>query len=260
MEQTTPEKPSATAKKLRKALKTAFPDTKFKVHVTHKVNLTVSWSDGPLENEVKEVTDKYNSNGYKGYEYEGSRYCGAKQIFLVRNETMTTQASPPWTQNTKREVEVKTDPVPVNIVLSDEVVSTHAESIEPETGPEDKETFEAWQAMTTPKQEPEPETVKSQGLYTVDIPVTKPKTEGAVESLPFSVKQDTKYELSEDTGTIATDEAIKAPAPQRDLKHEINRYKTALEVVREIKTTDPDLIESIISQASLLAAEYFGIV
>lgn len=48
-----------TAAMLRAALKGEFPDTKFSVRVTRGRSIRVRWADGPVEADVRRVTDFY---------------------------------------------------------------------------------------------------------------------------------------------------------------------------------------------------------
>lgn len=50
------------AKMVRKALKKAFPSTKFSVRTNHAIN--VSWTDGPTNREVHEIVDVYETKGF----------------------------------------------------------------------------------------------------------------------------------------------------------------------------------------------------
>lgn len=92
MRKTVYEKPSETAKKIRKVLKENFPGTKFSVR-THHSSVYVTWTNGPTKKEVQEIVDRFSSASFDGmqdletvhgYIWEGVRYIGAKYIFLNR--------------------------------------------------------------------------------------------------------------------------------------------------------------------------------
>lgn len=56
-----------TAKLIRKALKAAFPETKFSVRsdsYSMGASVYVSWTDGPTSTQVSEITDPYNGAGF----------------------------------------------------------------------------------------------------------------------------------------------------------------------------------------------------
>lgn len=58
-----------TAKLVRKALKDAFPGTKFSVRKntgTASAWLSVSWDDGPASIEVREVADRFRGEQFNG--------------------------------------------------------------------------------------------------------------------------------------------------------------------------------------------------
>ena len=95
------ERAKETAKKVRKALKAAFPGIKFSVRsstYTGGSSLRVSWVDGPRNKEVQEVTSKYKSStfdgmtdmktthGYKDPE-TGEMCSGADYIFVERERS-----------------------------------------------------------------------------------------------------------------------------------------------------------------------------
>lgn len=90
------ERPAETAKKIRKVLKEQFPGVKFSVRSSSYSmgsSIDVRWTDGPMEEEVAPVVDRFSSasfDGYNdseklhGYEWEGKHYSGAKYIFAQR--------------------------------------------------------------------------------------------------------------------------------------------------------------------------------
>ncbi|MBK0035512.1 hypothetical protein IBT47_24845 [Erwinia sp. S43] len=49
-------------KNIRKELKSQFPGVKFSVRKNHYDSITVSWTDGPTEENVKSVTEKYRDS------------------------------------------------------------------------------------------------------------------------------------------------------------------------------------------------------
>lgn len=81
-----------TAKKIRKALKDAFPGIKFSVRsevFSMGDSVNVWWTDGPLSKDVNEVIHRFKSGSFDGmqdmyqstgYEWEGDLYIGAKYI------------------------------------------------------------------------------------------------------------------------------------------------------------------------------------
>lgn len=94
------ERASETAKKVRKALKEAFPDypaRHFSVRSSSYSggsSLSVNWDDYPTQKDVNAVVKKFESAGYDGmqdmktytpYEYEGKLYSGADYISASRN-------------------------------------------------------------------------------------------------------------------------------------------------------------------------------
>lgn len=81
-----------TAKKVRKALKEAFPGTKFSVR-SHGGSIRVSWIDLPTDYEVETITNKFTSTTFDGMEdlatihgyiMDGIHYIGADYIFTER--------------------------------------------------------------------------------------------------------------------------------------------------------------------------------
>lgn len=56
-----------TAKELRKALKAAFSDIKFSVRCHHS-SIRVSWTDGPTDNAVRQVSNKFEGASYDSSE------------------------------------------------------------------------------------------------------------------------------------------------------------------------------------------------
>lgn len=81
-----------TAKKVRKALKANFPGVKFSVRSsTYSMgsSISVSWTDGPLSEQVDAVLNQFESASFnsmedykstKGYMYEGQLYNGADYV------------------------------------------------------------------------------------------------------------------------------------------------------------------------------------
>lgn len=81
-----------TAKKVRKALKANFPGVKFSVRSsTYSMgsSISVSWTDGPLSEQVDVVLNQFESASFnsmedykttKGYMYEGQLYNGADYV------------------------------------------------------------------------------------------------------------------------------------------------------------------------------------
>ena len=56
--------PADTAKLIRKALKEAFPSTKFRVRLSRGNATYVDWTDGPMRSQVCEITDEFTSQGF----------------------------------------------------------------------------------------------------------------------------------------------------------------------------------------------------
>lgn len=91
------ERATETAKKIRKELKKAFPEVKFSVRSSSYSggsSVDVNWEDGPMQEEVERVTEKFNSCSFDsmqdmkvttGYEYKGKIYNGADYIFANRS-------------------------------------------------------------------------------------------------------------------------------------------------------------------------------
>lgn len=85
-----------TAKKIRATLKKAFPGVKFSVRSkTYSMgdSVYVSWTDGPLEEDVNRILERFESGYYDGmqdmyvftgYEWEGQTIVGAKYISCGR--------------------------------------------------------------------------------------------------------------------------------------------------------------------------------
>lgn len=68
-EQATRLDPAATTPHLRRALKAAFPGTKFSVRLSRGTgygNCHVSWTDGPTGDEVRTVTEQFRGQGFDG--------------------------------------------------------------------------------------------------------------------------------------------------------------------------------------------------
>ncbi|MCY9503281.1 LPD29 domain-containing protein, partial [Paenibacillus larvae] len=90
------ERATETAKKIRKTLKKAFPNTKFSVRsstFSMGSSVYVSWVDGPLKSDVDSILNRFKSgyfdymtDVYKitGYEWEGKLVVGAKYISCSR--------------------------------------------------------------------------------------------------------------------------------------------------------------------------------
>jgi uncharacterized protein YggL (DUF469 family) len=86
-----------TAKKIRAALKVAFPGVKFSVRTdvySGGSSVNVSWTDLPLTEEVEKVVNQFQSGSFNGmediyetsgYVMDGKRYVGAKYLFCSRN-------------------------------------------------------------------------------------------------------------------------------------------------------------------------------
>jgi hypothetical protein len=91
------ESAAETAKKIRKALKTAFPSIKFSVRSsTYSMGSSVSihYTDGVQSSEVEAITSQFSSGYFDGmqdmyvsgyYQYEGKLYSGAKHISVSRH-------------------------------------------------------------------------------------------------------------------------------------------------------------------------------
>ncbi|MBO9609197.1 MAG: hypothetical protein J7639_24800 [Paenibacillaceae bacterium] len=93
------ESAAETAKKVRKALKEAFPGVKFSVtSSTYSMGSSVSidWTDGPSRQVVQDVADKFksatfdgmtDSQSLHGYLFEGQRFIGASYIQVHRHKS-----------------------------------------------------------------------------------------------------------------------------------------------------------------------------
>ncbi|MFB8426434.1 LPD29 domain-containing protein [Priestia megaterium] len=84
-----------TAKKIKKELKKAFPKMKFSVTSSKYAggsSVYVKWIDGPMDEEVKSITNKFKGASVditdmkvsKSYEYEGKFYNGADFVNTSR--------------------------------------------------------------------------------------------------------------------------------------------------------------------------------
>lgn len=86
-----------TAKLVRKALKVAFPGIKFSVRTktyTGGASITVTWTDGPTQDDVKKVTNRFEGGYFDGmtdyagghtHEFQGEQvHFGADYIFENR--------------------------------------------------------------------------------------------------------------------------------------------------------------------------------
>jgi hypothetical protein len=85
-----------TAKKIRAALKVAYPGVKFSVRTdvySMGSSVNVSWTDLPLTEEVEKVVNQFQSGSFNGmddyyetsgYVMDGKRYVGAKYLFCSR--------------------------------------------------------------------------------------------------------------------------------------------------------------------------------
>jgi hypothetical protein len=79
---------TAAAKAIRTELKAAFPGIKFGVR-SHHYSINVSWTNGPTQNQVSEITWKYSNGRFDGmidcYEYANDgRPGGADYVFCQR--------------------------------------------------------------------------------------------------------------------------------------------------------------------------------
>ena len=94
-----------TAKKVRKALKAAFPGTRFSVRsktYSGGSSIRVEWIDGPRKGAVQKVAGHFASatfdamtdcKEYKSYEHEGQRYSGADFVFCGRDLSEARRAA-----------------------------------------------------------------------------------------------------------------------------------------------------------------------
>ncbi|MBT2281643.1 hypothetical protein J7E51_27705 [Priestia megaterium] len=85
-----------TAKKIRKELKEKYPNIKFSVRTSKYSggsSISISWIDGPMKDEITQITDKFEGadfdgyndlQTYKSYEYKGKYYNGADYVFAYR--------------------------------------------------------------------------------------------------------------------------------------------------------------------------------
>lgn len=85
-----------TAKKIRQALKVSFPGVKFSVRSSIFAggdSVDVSWTDGPLSNDVDTILGQFTSGHFDGmqdmyvsgcYQYDGKLYNGAKYVMGQR--------------------------------------------------------------------------------------------------------------------------------------------------------------------------------
>lgn len=77
---------------IRRELKAAYPKTKFSVRTRDYDCVNISWTDGPTENQVKQITNKYKNGSFDAmqdmYEYSSSPFNdvfgGAKYLFTER--------------------------------------------------------------------------------------------------------------------------------------------------------------------------------
>lgn len=86
------EEPKETAKKIRRALKVAYPGVKFSVTTTTfsmGSSVDISWTDGPMATDVEEITNAFQSCSFDGmtdsennhgYWYDGRLYRGAHYV------------------------------------------------------------------------------------------------------------------------------------------------------------------------------------
>jgi len=92
------EAPKETAKKIRKVLKKAFPETKFSVTTdvcSMGSSINVSWTDGPLDCQVSPLVNQFQAGYFDGMQdmyipgsytcpFDGMQYSGAKHLFTKR--------------------------------------------------------------------------------------------------------------------------------------------------------------------------------
>lgn len=87
-----------TAKLVRAALKAAFPGIKFRVRAARYAggaSIAVRWTDGPTEEQVREVTSQYEGSGFDGmidlkysvyHEVDGQKvHYGADHVSPIRS-------------------------------------------------------------------------------------------------------------------------------------------------------------------------------
>lgn len=99
------ERSSETAKKVRKALKEAFPGVTFSVtSSTYSMgsSVDVRWTDGPMTDQVESITALFKSSSFdgmqdmkitSGYLFEGKLYSGADYVHTNRTLTPDYRAS-----------------------------------------------------------------------------------------------------------------------------------------------------------------------
>ena len=95
-----------TAANIRKELKAAFPKTKFSVTCDHGSSIDISWTDGPISDEVQKIGDKYRIGSFDGmadcYEYKRSNFTdvfgGAQYVFTRRSvsKELTIKVAAEW--------------------------------------------------------------------------------------------------------------------------------------------------------------------
>lgn len=92
------EAPKETAKKIRKVLKAAFPQTKFSVTTdvySMGSSINVSWQDGPLDCQVSPLVNQFQAGYFDSMQdmhipgsytcpFDGMQYSGAKHLFTKR--------------------------------------------------------------------------------------------------------------------------------------------------------------------------------
>ncbi len=88
---------TAAAKAIRSDLKVAFPGVKFSVR-SHSCSINVTWTNGPTQKQVAEITWKYTNGTFDGmidcYEYANDgRPGGADYVFCQREYSDEAKAT-----------------------------------------------------------------------------------------------------------------------------------------------------------------------
>ena len=88
---------TAAAKAIRTELKASFPGVKFSVR-SHSCSINVTWTDGPTQKQVAEITWKYTNGTFNGmvdcYEYANDgRLGGADYVFCQRDYSQDAKAT-----------------------------------------------------------------------------------------------------------------------------------------------------------------------
>lgn len=102
-----------TAAAIRKALRDSYPGTKFSVRMSHGTGhgwLSVSWSDGPTEDDVLDVTAAFQSSRFDGMD-DGYHSTGVNHWSCCGVNTHR-DISPEALESARRLVQYTTDGTP----------------------------------------------------------------------------------------------------------------------------------------------------